>query len=159
MRSALASHQVQEAARSRHWREVYVASPVSDTGSLQSRPTVVEGFVDLMYEDPATGELVVVDYKTDALGAMPDANSERAQQYRQQGAAYAWCLAGATGKPVSRVVLLYLRPDGSPATADSLVGDALRMAVDAVARAAANLTGTAPDSVRTGRGVGGGSRR
>ena len=95
-----------------------------------------------MYMDPATGGLVVVDYKTDALGAMPDADSERAQQYRQQCAAYAWCLAQATGKPVSRVVLLYLRGDGSPATADSLVGDALRAAVDAVADVAATLSGS-----------------
>ena len=142
VRSALASNEVQNAARARHWKEVYVAAPVSENGATGSPPTVVEGFVDLMYMDPATGGLVVVDYKTDALGAMPDADSERAQQYRQQCAAYAWCLAQATGKPVSRVVLLYLRGDGSPATADSLVGGALRAAVDAVAGVAAALSGS-----------------
>ena len=142
VRSALASDEVRDAARARHWKEVYVAAPVNETDAPGSPPAVVEGFVDLMYMDPATGGLVVVDYKTDALGAMPDADSERAQQYRQQCAAYAWCLAQATGEPVSRVVLLYLRGDGSPATADSLVGDALRAAVDAVAGVAAALSGS-----------------
>ena len=141
VRSALASDAVREAARTRHWKEVYVAAPLSDADAVAAPPTVVEGFVDLMYEDPATGSLVVVDYKTDALGAMPDADSERAQQYRQQCAAYAWCLARAAGKPVSRVVLLYLRGDGSPATADSLAGDALQAAVDAVGEVAAELSG------------------
>ncbi|WP_419838095.1 UvrD-helicase domain-containing protein [Candidatus Poriferisodalis sp.] len=160
VRSALASDEVRDAARTRHWKEVYVAAPLDDAAmgwvggsdggggevyvaaplsdaDAAAPPTVVEGFVDLMYEDRATGGLVVVDYKTDALGAMPDADSERAQQYRQQCAAYAWCLARAAGKPVSRVVLLYLRQDGSPATADSLAGDALRAAVDAVGGIAA----------------------
>jgi len=141
VRSALASDEVKDAARTRHWKEVYVAAPLSDADVAASPPTVVEGFVDLMYEDPATGGLVVVDYKTDALGAMPDADSERAQQYRQQCAAYAWCLARATDKPVGRVVLLYLQGDGSPATADSLAGDALHAAVDAVGGVAAELSG------------------
>ena len=141
VRSALASDEVRDAARTRHWKEVYVAAPLSDADAAASPPTVVEGFVDLMYEDPSTGGLVVVDYKTDALGAMPDADSERAQQYRQQCAAYAWCLARAASKPVSRVVLLYLQGDCSPATADSLVGDALHAAVDAVGEVAAGLSG------------------
>ena len=132
VRSALASDEVRSAALARHWREVYVASPVEGTDTSRPHPMVVEGFIDLMYEDPATGELVVVDYKTDALGAMPDADSERAQQYRRQCTAYAWCLTRATAKPVSRVVLLYLQGDGSPATADSLEGEALREAIGAV---------------------------
>jgi len=136
VRSALASDEVRDAAQARHWKEVYVAAPLDDADEAGSPPTVVEGFVDLMYKDPAGGGLVVVDYKTDALGAMPDADSELAQQYRQQCAAYAWCLARAAGTPVSRVVLLYLRGDGSPATADTLVGDSLQAAVDAVAGAA-----------------------
>ena len=71
----------------------------------------------------------------------PTQDSERAQQYRQQCAAYAWCLARAAGKPVGRVVLLYLQGDGSPATADSLAGDALHAAVDAVGGVAAELSG------------------
>ena len=136
VRSALASDEVRDAAQTRHWKEVYVAAPLDDADETGSPPSVVEGFVDLMYEDPAGGGLVVVDYKTDALGAMPDADSELAQQYRRQCAAYAWCLARAAGTPVSRVVLLYLRGDGSPATADALVGDSLHAAIDAVAGAA-----------------------
>ncbi|WP_420608469.1 UvrD-helicase domain-containing protein [Candidatus Poriferisodalis sp.] len=140
VRSALASDEVQGAARAPHWKEVYVAAPTGDSDSPRSLSTVVEGFVDLMYADSATGGLVVVDYKTDALGEMPDSDSERAQQYRRQCAAYAWCLERATGKPVSRVVLLYLQADGSPATADALVGDALRGNIDAVDGIAAALT-------------------
>ncbi|MDE0318831.1 MAG: UvrD-helicase domain-containing protein [Acidimicrobiaceae bacterium] len=141
VRSALASDEVRDAAGARHWKEVYVAAPADGPGaSPPGRPsTVVEGFVDLMYEDPATGGLVVVDYKTDALGTMPDADSERAQQYRRQCAAYAWCLGQAAGRPVTRVVLLYLHDDGSAATADSLAGDALSTAINAVTDTAAEL--------------------
>ncbi len=132
VRSALASDEVQDAACERHWKEVYVAAPVDDTDALGSSPTVVEGFVDLMYEDPATGGLIVVDYKTDALGSMPDADSERAQQYRTQVATYAWCVERSTGRRVGRVVLLYLRADGTPAVPDVLEGEALRRVVGAV---------------------------
>ncbi|WP_419946846.1 UvrD-helicase domain-containing protein [Candidatus Poriferisodalis sp.] len=138
-RSALASDEVRYAAGARHWKEVYVTAPIEDSDASGSSPTVVEGFVDLMYEDPTTGGLVVVDYKTDALGTMPDADSERAQQYRQQCAAYAWCLARAAGRPVSRVVLLYLQEDGSPARADALEGKALAQAVAEVADLAGEL--------------------
>lgn len=146
VRSALASDEVRSAAGARHWKEVYVAAPIDGIDGIDapgSLAAVVEGFVDLMYEDPATGGLVVVDYKTDALGTMPDADSERAQQYRRQCAAYAWCLSRAAGRPVSRVVLLYLREDGSPARADALEGGALRQAVGEAADLAAELAGSA----------------
>ena len=55
VRSALASAEVADAARTRHWKEVYVAAPLDDADEAGSPPTVVEGFVDLMYEDPAGG--------------------------------------------------------------------------------------------------------
>ena len=141
VRSALTSDEVKRATAGRHWREVYTAAPLDglDTGAVA--PAVVEGFIDLLYEDTASGELVVVDHKTDALGAMPEVDSERAQQYRRQGAVYAWCIEQATDRSVSRVVLLYLLPDGLPARADVLDGDALRRAVGEVAVLAGELAG------------------
>ncbi|WP_420446900.1 UvrD-helicase domain-containing protein [Candidatus Poriferisodalis sp.] len=141
VQSALASDEVQRAASSRHWREVYTAAPNTGSEPGGVPATVVEGFIDLLYEDPATGGLVVVDYKTDALGEMPDIDTPRAEQYRRQGAVYAWCVERATGREVTQVVLLYLR-QGEPARADRLEGDALRRAVDEVADLAGNLVRT-----------------
>ena len=92
----------------------------------------------MLYEDSATGGLVVVDYKTDALSEMPDIDSGRAAQYRHQGAVYAWCAEQATGREVTGVVLLYLR-QGEPARADRLQGDALRQVIGAVQGIAAEL--------------------
>ena len=157
VQSALASSDVQRAASSQYWREVYAAAPIGSPEATAEVPTVVEGYIDLLYEDAATGDLVVVDYKTDALGAMPEIDSPRAEQYRRQGAAYAWCIEQSTGRAVGEVVLLYLRPDGSAARADRLSGRQLRSAIGAVPRSAAALAAGA--DVRPGRGVGGGSRR
>lgn len=157
VQSALASDDVQRAVNGRFWREVYAAAPIDEPERAAEVPTVVEGYIDLLYEDATTGDLVVVDYKTDALGAMPEIDSPRAEQYRRQGAAYAWCVEQSTGRAVGEVVLLYLRPDGSAARADRVEGEQLRHAIDAVPRTAAALA--APSSVRTGRGVGGGSRQ
>jgi ATP-dependent exoDNAse (exonuclease V) beta subunit len=47
----------------------------------------VSGAIDLVYRDPATAELVVVDYKTDRLEG-PSELAERAASYRAQGAEY-----------------------------------------------------------------------
>ncbi len=141
VRSALASDEVQCAAAGRCWREVYVAAPATPTASSSGAASgpVVEGYIDLLFEDDQSDGLVVVDYKTDALGAMPGADHERAEQYRRQVTVYAWCLERATGLPVARVVLLYLRADGTPAHADALGGEALRQAIDDVAGLAADL--------------------
>lgn len=155
VRSALASDEVNRGLSGPMWRELYAAAPLpadsadepasagaaspdtsSDGASGADTPdTLIEGFIDLLYEDRATGDLVVVDFKTDALGVMPDsdgADSERAEAYRTQVATYAWCVERSTGRRVSRVVLLYLRPDGTPAQPDVLEGEALREAIDAV---------------------------
>ena len=134
VQSALASDEVRLAARGRCWREIYAAAPL-DAGA----ETVIEGYIDLMFEDPASGGLTVVDYKTDALGEMPEIDSARAGQYRRQGAAYAWCIEQSTGREVAEVVLLYLRPDGSPARADRLAGEPLRRAIAEVPNDAAAL--------------------
>ena len=77
----------------------------------------------------------MVDFKTDALGVMPDsdgADPERAEAYRTQVATYAWCVERSTGRRVCRVVLLYLRADGSRAVPDVLEGEPLRRAIGTV---------------------------
>lgn len=132
VRSALASDEVDRALGGRIWRELYAASPLPGSSATS---TLVEGLIDLLYEDSETGDLVVVDFKTDALGVMPDSDGAtpgQADAYRNQVATYAWCVERSTGRPVGRVVLLYLRADGTPATPDVLEGEALRQAVDAV---------------------------
>ncbi len=132
VQSALASDEVDRALGGRIWRELYAASPLPDSGEPG---TLVEGLIDLLYEDSDTGSLVVVDFKTDALGVMPDSDGAipgQADAYRSQVATYAWCVERSTGRRVGRVVLLYLRADGTPAAPDVLEGEALRQAVDAV---------------------------
>lgn len=97
-RAALGSDVVQAAARSRHWRELYVGAPIGDH--------VLEGFVDLLYEGP--GGLEVVDYKTDAVA--DDQEMDRlAAKYRLQAAAYARGVEAVTGRPVQSCTLLFLR--------------------------------------------------
>ena len=99
--SALASPSIVAArASERRWRELYVSAPVGDRGRL------IEGYIDLLYEDER-GELVVVDYKTDAdLDAAPE-------RYRLQAATYALALETTLGCPVSRAVFVFCRPDGA----------------------------------------------
>ena len=82
----------------RLWREAPMASPVPG-GAMQ-------GYIDLLFEED--GELVVVDYKTDAIEAehVPDA----AQRYELQAGAYALMVSRATGKRVKEIVFLFLRP-------------------------------------------------
>ena len=70
------------AAARPHWRETYVAVPVEGI--------TLEGYVDLVYRDD--DGLVVVDYKTDAIGDAADARPPLAH-YRIQGAAYALAVA------------------------------------------------------------------
>jgi ATP-dependent helicase/nuclease subunit A len=98
-RAALGSGVVAEAVSGRYWRELFVAAPLGER--------TVEGFVDLLYETPA-GELVVVDYKTDELGADDEVDAAVAR-YRLQGAAYAAAVESVVGRPVDRCVFLFLR--------------------------------------------------
>ena len=97
-RAALAAPSVREAVAGRHWRELYVGAPVG--------PTVVEGFVDLVYET-AAGHLVVVDYKTDAVGSDRDLDA-LVVRYRLQLAAYACVLEAVLERRVARGVLVFL---------------------------------------------------
>ena len=102
VQDALASPCVQAAAASAHWREVYACTPIGDR--------LLEGYVDLLYR--ASDGLVVVDHKTSA-SADPDELDRRVAGYRLQGAAYAVAVGRATGEPVTRVVFLFLTPQGA----------------------------------------------
>ena len=86
-------------ASGRYWREAHIAAPI-DEG-------VLEGFIDLLFEED--GELVLVDYKTDAIDANTTeyiANS----RYREQAGSYALITEKVTQKRVKDVVFLFLRP-------------------------------------------------
>lgn len=99
-RQALSADILRAAAVRRSWRESYVGTTLDDR-------TVLEGYIDLVLEED-DGSLVVVDYKTDAVPgpAIPG----RVREYLPQMAAYARSLERATGKAVSRAVLLFLAP-------------------------------------------------
>ena len=115
-RAALASPLIARAVASgRVHRELHVAVPASAvlgpamSGSAVSGAVdLIEGFVDLLFDD---GDgLVVVDYKTDDVPS--DAAVERAlERYAPQGAAYALLVGAATGRPVTEVHFLFLRGD------------------------------------------------
>ncbi|HEX4903460.1 MAG TPA: UvrD-helicase domain-containing protein [Acidimicrobiales bacterium] len=117
-RSALASPLLARAASSDLWRrEVHVAVPAARIlgtgGDAPDAPDaeLVEGFVDLLFDDGAGG-FVVVDHKTDDVrGAR--AQEEALRRYAPQGAAYALLVETATGRPVSEVHFLFLRADGA----------------------------------------------
>jgi ATP-dependent exoDNAse (exonuclease V) beta subunit len=108
--AALASAVVRRAASKRHWRELYVGIPIETRTDPvpSSEPRLLEGFVDLVFEDD--DGLVVVDYKTDRI-AGPDTVNATATYYRPQIAAYAAALERSCGQHVSRCVLLLLGDD------------------------------------------------
>ena len=95
--AALRAHQ--------RWPELPVAAPVDTSRG----PVVIEGIIDLLYED-AAGELVILDYKSDDVRSESDVAS-RMRHYKYQGAAYAAAVERATGRRVSAVKFLFLRID------------------------------------------------
>jgi ATP-dependent helicase/nuclease subunit A len=100
-RSALRAPSVAAArASERLWREVYVAAPVGDRA--------VEGYIDLLYQD-GSGDLVVVDYKTDRVDSLPEIDA-KVEQYRLQLAAYATALEASTGLSVAGARLVFCTP-------------------------------------------------
>ena len=101
-RAALGTAVAREAAGSQHWRELFVAAPFGER--------LVEGYVDLVYRGP--DGLVVVDWKTDSV-AGDDGVDAKLARYRLQGAAYAAALQAVTGKPVARMVFVFLDRDGA----------------------------------------------
>tara|TARA_Y100000588_G_C14273684_1_gene933386 strand:- start:184 stop:3486 length:3303 start_codon:yes stop_codon:yes gene_type:complete len=95
---ALDSSIVHEAIASHgYYREVYVGASVGSK--------VLEGFVDLVFE--TEDGLVVVDYKTDPVTSSEEA-AYLMDRYRIQGGSYALALSEATGKPITKVVFLFL---------------------------------------------------
>ena len=72
-------------------RELPVLLPPSVNG--HGAVGVVSGTIDLLYRDPATGRLVVADYKTDD----PETVEARVAVYAPQGAAYVRALREALG--------------------------------------------------------------
>jgi ATP-dependent exoDNAse (exonuclease V) beta subunit len=95
-------------ASSRFWREVPVAAPMTNG--------VLQGFIDLLFEED--GNLIVVDYKTDAVDS--DHVDDAAARYGPQGGAYALAVEKATGRPVTEVVFLFLHANRSAALPDIL---------------------------------------
>jgi ATP-dependent exoDNAse (exonuclease V) beta subunit len=130
--TALRSPIVREAAAARHWEELYVAVPADDDGG------VLEGFVDLVV-DAADG-LVVVDYKTDAIGSRSDIDAA-AIRYRTQVASYALALEAATGRRVCRCVLVFVA--GGDPVEYVVEGDALAAACIEAADAARAIVASA----------------
>ncbi len=100
LRLAVASRPWQEAASSgRWWREVAVCNVVG--------ATVVEGYVDLVYE--RDDGLVVIDYKTDFAESSAEAGA-LVDRYRWQLLTYAYALQQTLGKPVVEASLLLISP-------------------------------------------------
>ena len=87
----------------RRWTEISVAAPVQTSRG----PVVIEGIIDLLYED-AAGQLVILDYKSDAVRNDADVDSKMAH-YQYQGAAYAVAVETATSIPVKAVRFLFMR--------------------------------------------------
>ncbi len=97
------------AGAARAWKEVPVVVAVDDG--------LLEGTIDLLFED---GDgLVIVDYKTNIPGE--GGVGALAAHYAPQMRHYASAVRTASGRDVSRAVLLFLRggADGSPVEADA----------------------------------------
>jgi len=97
VRTAASSPPVQAAiSGGRFWREVPLG--ISHEGTL------LEGYVDLLYEHP-DGTLGVVDYKTDHISASQ--LDQRMAGYRLQGGAYAFAVQEALRRRVSSVEFVF----------------------------------------------------
>lgn len=102
-RAALSSPTVVEAfASGRPHRELYVATTIAGV--------LLDGYVDLCFEGRGGG-WTIVDYKTGACSRVEDVEAS-AQRYSRQAAAYAVALEDATGRPVTRCVLVFVLPSG-----------------------------------------------
>ncbi|HEX2383724.1 MAG TPA: UvrD-helicase domain-containing protein [Acidimicrobiales bacterium] len=95
----------------KRWRELYVGAPVNRADPDTAPVAIVEGYIDLLFED-ARGELVVVDYKTDRATTSAEAAAV-AQRYRIQAAAYALAVGEVLQRPVARAVLVFCGHDGA----------------------------------------------
>ena len=103
---ALQNDSVVKALRApRLWPEIPVAAPIDTPDG----PVVIEGIIDLLYEDN-NGDLVILDYKSDDIKA-DELDDRMKRHYQWQGAAYAAAIERATGKTVKDVQFLFVRLD------------------------------------------------
>ena len=123
VRIVLADPTVVAAARANHWQEIYVGTDLSEI--------VVDGFIDLLYEDTASSDFVVLDFKT-VYTTDPKILRGRTQGYKPQGAAYAYCVQKITGRKVCRVEFAYIT-EGS-VQVHTVEGDELAAAIDEVVK-------------------------
>ena len=93
-------------ARALRSRRLLREAPFS--AALPDMTGLAEGRIDLLFEED--GELVIVDFKTDAVSAS-DVEA-RAEHYRRQALVYAWAARRATGIRVREVVFLFARVEG-----------------------------------------------
>jgi len=135
--SAVSSPVVTSLAARRHWKELPLAAPLVGDGESH---VVVEGFADLVGE--TDDGLVVVDFKTAA-------GRSSSLQYLWQVAIYAYAIRKSTGRPVTRVVVLYLHDDG--ADEESLEGAALDAVIDEVLQAAGPPGDNSADAGESGQ--------
>ena len=107
----------------RLWAEIPVAASVE----TQRGPVVIEGIIDLLYQDN-DGQLVILDYKSDRVD---DANAADAklEDYRMQGVAYAAAVERATGNTVKTVQFLFVRLNDGLREIDNL-----RDSIDGIAQ-------------------------
>ena len=89
----------------RLWPEIPVAARVGNAPDS----VVLEGIIDLLYEDDA-GNLVILDYKSDRVDDAA-AISAKMDNYKWQGAAYAAAIERAAGQTVKAVQFLFIRAD------------------------------------------------
>ena len=107
-RNCLASLSVRSALDAdRCWREVpFVVARPTRGGSTEGVP-LATGRVDLVFEE--SGELVIVDYKTDQGVTAESAADHTSRRHGGQAEVYADALAASTGLPVREVVFVYAR--------------------------------------------------
>ena len=122
---ALQNDSVVKALRARRlWPEIPVAAPIDTPQGT----VVIEGIIDLLYEDD-NGDLVILDYKSDDIKA-DELDDRMKRHYQWQGAAYAAAIERATGKTVKDVQFLFVRLNEKDQPARSV--DDLRSLVDQV---------------------------
>lgn len=90
----------------RLWPEIPVAARLGAAPDA----VVLEGIIDLLYEDDA-GALVILDYKTDRVDDAAADIPAKMANYKWQGAAYAAAIERATGLTVKAVQFLFIRAD------------------------------------------------
>ena len=85
------------------WPEIPAAAQIE----TPSGPVVIEGIIDLLYED-FDGQLVILDYKSDRVDNEHEV-AAKVNHYGMQGAVYAAAVEKATGQTVKAVQFLFIQ--------------------------------------------------